>query len=67
MLGGLKEVGGRSPFIMNPSLSLGSQNLNQPFLPAFSNKILTSAKNGELVMWDVNRGAWGSSKVGELP
>ena len=30
---------------------------------AFSNKILTSARNGELVMWDLNKN--GSSKYGE--
>ena len=30
---------------------------------AFSNKILTSARNGELIMWDLNK--TGSSKYGE--
>lgn len=28
---------------------------------AFSNKILTSARNGELIMWDLNQ-----SKLGEI-
>src|ERR1700691_4458970 len=35
---------------------------------AFSNKILTSARNGELIMWDVNKsagGGGGGSKIGE--
>lgn len=32
---------------------------------AFSNKILTSARNGELIMWDLNKS--GPTKYGELP
>jgi hypothetical protein len=32
---------------------------------AFSNKILTSSRNGELVMWDIHKP--GSSKVGQSP
>ena len=31
---------------------------------AFNNKILTSARNGELIMWDLNKN--GSSKYGKL-
>ena len=30
---------------------------------AFNNKILTSARNGELIMWDLNKN--GNSKLGE--
>lgn len=32
---------------------------------AFSNKILTSARNGELIMWDLNKN--GLSKYGKTP
>lgn len=32
--------------------------------PVFNNKILTSARNGELIMWDLNKS--GSTKYGKL-
>lgn len=34
-------------------------------VPVFNNKVLTSARNGELIMWDIAKN--GRSKYGEFP
>lgn len=52
---------------------LGHTEVCLPFLvlilcssvPVFNNKILTSARNGELIMWDIAKS--GRSKYGEFP
>lgn len=34
-------------------------------VPVFNNKVLTGARNGELIMWDIAKN--GRSKYGEFP